>query len=67
MYIWGGSGIRGFAFAMLCGIITGVYSTLAIASPMLLATGAASDKSGPPAPKLERRNPFLNEKAEASS
>jgi SecD/SecF fusion protein len=67
MYIWGGSGIRGFAFAMLCGIITGVYSTLAIASPMLLATGAASEKNTPPGPTLERRNPFLNAKVEPTA
>jgi len=37
LYIWGGEGIRGFAFAMIVGTITGVYSTLAIASPMLLS------------------------------
>jgi len=36
MYIWGGEGVRGFSFAMLVGVITGAYSTLAIASPMLL-------------------------------
>ncbi len=37
MYIWGGEGVRGFSFAMLVGALTGVYSTLAIASPMLLS------------------------------
>jgi SecD/SecF fusion protein len=36
MYIWGGEGVHGFSFAMLIGVITGAYSTLAIASPMLL-------------------------------
>jgi SecD/SecF fusion protein len=36
MYIFGGEGIRGFSFAMLIGVFTGAYSTLAIASPMLL-------------------------------
>ncbi len=36
MYIWGGEGVRGFSFAMLIGVFTGAYSTLAIASPMLL-------------------------------
>jgi SecD/SecF fusion protein len=36
MYIWGGEGVRGFSFAMLVGVFTGAYSTLAIASPMLL-------------------------------
>jgi SecD/SecF fusion protein len=36
MYIFGGSAIRGFTFCMLVGCITGAYSTLAIASPLLL-------------------------------
>ena len=36
MYIWGGEGVRGFSYAMLIGVFTGAYSTLAIASPMLL-------------------------------
>ncbi len=35
MYIYGGSGIHGFAFAMIIGSITGTYSTIAIASPMI--------------------------------
>jgi SecD/SecF fusion protein len=36
MYIWGGPGLRGFTFAMLVGIIVGTYSSIAIASPILL-------------------------------
>jgi len=36
MYLVGGSGIHGFAFAIIVGLITGTYSTLAIATPMLL-------------------------------
>ncbi|HUO09862.1 MAG TPA: protein translocase subunit SecD [Phycisphaerae bacterium] len=44
MYVFGGEGIRGFSFAMLIGVFTGAYSTLAIASPMLLATGTADLK-----------------------
>jgi SecD/SecF fusion protein len=56
MYIWGGEGIRGFAFAMLVGVITGAYSTLAIASPMLLTTASAADKTG----KALVHNPFLS-------
>src|SRR5687767_5702362 len=35
MYIWGGEGIKGFAFTMLIGCISGTYSTFAIASPMV--------------------------------
>ncbi len=36
MYIWGGTGLRGFTFAMLIGIIAGTYSSIAIAAPILL-------------------------------
>ena len=36
MYAVGGPGIHGFTFAMLVGIITGTYSSIAIASPILL-------------------------------
>ena len=36
MYAFGGPGIHGFTFAMLVGIITGTYSSIAIASPILL-------------------------------
>ncbi|HEY4329263.1 MAG TPA: hypothetical protein VGN88_05975, partial [Phycisphaerae bacterium] len=57
MYIWGGEGVRGFSFAMLIGVITGAYSTLAIASPMLLATGAGA--AGPSGP-----NPFQRKEIE---
>jgi SecD/SecF fusion protein len=36
MYVWGGPGLRGFTFAMGFGIIVGTYSSIAIASPLLL-------------------------------
>jgi SecD/SecF fusion protein len=36
MYTFGGSAIRGFNFCMLLGIMIGTYTSLAIASPMLL-------------------------------
>ena len=36
MYFFGGPGIHGFTFAMLVGIITGTFSSIAIASPLLL-------------------------------
>ncbi len=35
-YIWGGSSIRGFNYCMIVGSLSGVYSTIVIASPMLL-------------------------------
>ncbi|MFO0838705.1 MAG: protein translocase subunit SecD [Phycisphaerae bacterium] len=36
MYIFGGSSIRGFNYCMLIGTISGTYSTIAIATPLLL-------------------------------
>jgi len=36
LYLFGGQGIHAFAFAMLVGIITGSYSTIYIASPIVL-------------------------------
>jgi len=36
MFIWGGPGIHAFNYALLMGIIFGTYSSVAIASPLLL-------------------------------
>ena len=36
MYVIGGPGIHGFTFVLLSGILVGTYSSVAIASPMLL-------------------------------
>lgn len=36
MYIFGGSTLRGFNFCMLVGVICGTYSSVAIATPLLL-------------------------------
>ncbi len=36
LYIAGGEGIHGFAFSMIIGVITGCYSTVYIANPVLL-------------------------------
>ncbi len=36
LYVFGGQGIHAFAFTMLVGIITGTYSTIYIASPIVL-------------------------------
>ncbi len=42
LFIVGGEVTRGFAFAMLIGVITGTYSSIFVASPILVDT----DKSG---------------------
>ena len=36
MYVWGGPGIHAFNYALLAGIIFGTYSSVAVASPLLL-------------------------------
>jgi preprotein translocase subunit SecF len=41
MYLMGGAGIHGFTFALLVGILVGTYSSIAIASPILLLGGKA--------------------------
>ncbi len=54
LFLFGGSGIHAFAFTMLVGIITGTYSTIYIASPIVLwlqrwfaeaPTGAAASRA----------------------
>lgn len=37
LYIWGGEVLNGFSFALVIGILIGTYSSIAIASPMLVA------------------------------
>ncbi len=37
MYIFGGTSIRGFNYCMMIGVITGTYSSIAVASPLLMA------------------------------
>lgn len=46
MYITGGPAIHGFTFVMVVGLVTGTYSSIAIASPLLLL-GARSAAAQP--------------------
>jgi SecD/SecF fusion protein len=45
MFVFGGESIRGFIFAMLVGIVVGTYSSLFIATPVLVDTISRSDKN----------------------
>ena len=36
LFIFGGEATRGFAFAMLIGVVTGIYSTVFVAAPVLV-------------------------------
>ena len=46
LYVFGGEVIRGFTFAMIWGILVGTYSSIFIASPVLILLGTKRDWSG---------------------
>ena len=46
LFFFGGEVIRGFVFAMIWGVIVGTYSSVFIASPILLVLGVKRDWSG---------------------
>src|SRR5207302_9411303 len=52
LYVWGGPGVHLFAFVMVVGVIVGTYSSIYIASPLLLILGEGSRST---AKTLERR------------
>jgi len=46
LFIWGGPVLHGFSFALVCGIIVGTYSSVFIASPIVLFWHNFTEKSG---------------------
>lgn len=52
LYIFGGEGLHGFAFALVVGFLSGTYSTVYIASPILIDW--VGHKMPPPPPKKEK-------------
>lgn len=46
LYTFGGQVIRGFTFAMIWGVIVGTYSSVFVASPLLLILGVKREWSG---------------------
>lgn len=46
LYVDGGAGIHGFAFAMVVGVLIGTYSSIAIASPLLVVGTKYSGYTG---------------------
>jgi SecD/SecF fusion protein len=58
MYIFGGEGVRSFGYVMTLGTIIGTYSSIAIASPMLL--GWLGTLSG----RAPNREPWRGERVE---
>jgi len=61
LYIWGGEGVHLFAFVMVVGVIIGTYSSIYVASPLLLIFGEgskpASVRDRKPAPEPETAAP----------
>jgi preprotein translocase subunit SecF len=49
LFIWGGPVLHGFSFALVCGIIVGTYSSVFIASPIVLFWHNYVDKRRRPA------------------
>ena len=45
IYIFGGTGIRGFAFALVVGVAVGTYSSIAIASPLVFRREPAAPET----------------------
>jgi SecD/SecF fusion protein len=43
LFLFGGSGISGFAFALLVGILVGTYSSIFIATPVVVDTTGNSN------------------------
>jgi preprotein translocase subunit SecF len=57
LYIFGGGVIHDFALAMLIGILAGTYSSIFVASPMLLDVGSGlKPRSKPATPKPDMAN-----------
>lgn len=54
LYVFGGEGVHLFAFVMIVGVIVGTYSSIYIASPLLLIFG-----EGMPSARERQRQEFL--------
>jgi SecD/SecF fusion protein len=46
LYVMGGEGVHLFAFVMVVGVIVGTYSSIYIASPLLLIFGEGQSPKG---------------------
>jgi SecD/SecF fusion protein len=55
LYAFGGPGIHAFSFALLTGVLSGCYTTLVIAAPMLLWLLERSGSHSPATEKIESR------------
>lgn len=64
LYVLGGPGIHGFAFAMLLGVLVGTYSSIAVAAPILtLGTKGQGPVSGSPVRATPTPDPEISSEA----
>ena len=54
LFIFGGEVTRGFAFAMLIGVITGTYSSIFVAAPVLVDLGKSKALTEPAAVSTDK-------------
>jgi SecD/SecF fusion protein len=62
LYTFGGPGVHGFAFAMFIGVLVGTYSSVAIASPVLMLGGARHVQDDTPGTMSRESSPAVTEK-----
>jgi len=55
LYIFGGEGVKLFAFVMVIGVIVGTYSSIFVASPLLLILGEGRPKTAATSPPARRQ------------
>ncbi len=62
LYVYGGPGVHGFAFAMFIGVLVGTYSSVAIASPVLMIGGSRHVQDDTPGTMSRESAPAVTEK-----
>ena len=61
LFLFGGSGIKGFAFALLIGILVGTYSSIFIATPVVVDTTGDRNIFDAPVPTEDPEQPTDDE------
>ena len=74
LFIWGGPVLNGFSFALVCGIIVGTYSSVFVASPIVLFWHNYADRrrkaavgGGPVTPRVDNGSQKSDEGGPMSS
>jgi len=58
MYVFGGSGIRSFTYALIVGVLIGTYSSIAVAAPLVYSRkGTEAARAGAAAARSARTEP----------